>query len=218
MSSRFVPLLAACLVLPGACRSAPPQRPRAADYPGVLRSPAALERDVLLRQHVTARWGEEEERGFDAVLQKHGGALTVLGLSPAGSLGFSVVQRADAIELTNHMPEDFPFEPRFILLDVQRAFYPWLPGPSGPRADGEHAAEVDGERVVETWSAGRLVERIFTRLSGEPAGEIRIRFHWERADLGVPSRTVLDNGWFGYRLTIETLEETSLEPADEEHA
>lgn len=180
-------------------------------YPGVLRAPETLPTQVLWRQRVTAFWGEGDERGFDAAVQRRGDTLTVLGLSPTGSVGFSIVQRGDDVELTNRMPERFPFPPRNVLLDVQRSFYPWLPGdPGDAPTDGERSGEVDGERVHETWRQGRLVERRFTRLDGEPAGTLRIRYTWDRADWSVPTHTELDNAWFGYRLEIETLDEALL--------
>ncbi len=180
------------------------------DYPGVLRAPEALADDVLWRQHVTAVWGpEEERRGFDAVIQKVGTALTVLGLSPTGSVGFAIVLQDGNIELTNQMPEGLPFPPRYVLLDVQRTFYPWLPT-TEPVRDGLRQGHVDGEHIVETWSGGRLVERSFTRLDQTPPGTLTVRYRWDEANWSVPTNTVLDNGWFGYKLEIETHEETLL--------
>lgn len=186
-----------------------------ADYPGVLRAPASLGVDLLWRQRVTARWGDGDRRGFDAVVQKRGDTLTVMGLSPLGALGFAIVQRGDALELLDQMPaserpEGLPFPPRFILLDVQRALYPWLPEGTGPRADGDHAGDVDDEHVVEVWSAGRLLERRFTRLDGAPAGTILVRYQGGLALGAMPPRLTLENGWFGYQLEVETLEQVLL--------
>lgn len=186
-----------------------------ADYPGVLRAPASLGVDLLWRQRVTARWGDGDRRGFDAVVQKRGDTLTVMGLSPLGALGFAIVQRGDALELIEQMPASerpagLPFPPRFILLDVQRALYPWLPERTGPRADGDHAGDVDGEHVVEVWSAGRLLERRFTRLDGAPAGTILVRYQGGLTLGAMPPRLTLENGWFGYQLEVETLEQELL--------
>ncbi len=202
--------LALVLLLTGACRQTPARTFVPAEYPGVLRQPEAFAFDGLWRQQVTARWGDGEVRGFPAVVQKAGTVLTVLGLSPAGTVGFSVVLKQGKVDLVNNMPDEVPFEPRFILLDVQRAFYPWLDDAreAEPRADGRHEGVVDGELVVEHWSKGRLRQRTFSRVSGDPAGEIDIRYVWEDDDGVMPARTVLNNAWFGYELTIETNEET----------
>ncbi len=173
-----------------------------------------LQRDVLLRQRVTAIWGDGEQRGFDAVIQKQGDKLTVLGLSDTGSMGFAIVLQDGTVELTNKLPNEFPFPPRYVLLDVQRTFYPWLPDSNGARADGTHENVVDGERVVETWSAGRLLERQFNRLDASPPGQLTVRYTYDQPDWSAPSFAVLDNSWFGYRLEIDTHAETFLETED----
>lgn len=205
------PIPASVLVLPllAACHASPPPSAlRDVDYPGVLRRPEALPHDLVWQQRVTAIWGEGRQRGFDAAVQKRDRVLTVLGLSPMGSVGFAIVLRGDAVELQNQSHEELPFPPRFILLDVQRALYPWLPGP--PPADGERQAEVDGEVVHERWAGGRLQQRTFRRVAGGPEGSITVAYEWQHADWIGPSRVVLDNGWFGYRLVVETHAETVL--------
>jgi hypothetical protein len=193
-----------------ACASSSP-RWREQDYPGTLQPAGALATDMLLQQRVTATWGEDGQRGFDAAIQKQGDTLTVIGLSPVGSVGFSMVLHGTVVELENDTDQDLPFPPRFILLDVQRTFYPWLgPGPS----DGTREGDVFGEHVHETWSRGRLVERTFERLDGQPKGVITITYDWTDApaDRLAPRHTVLHNGWFGYRLAIDTHAESRLPP------
>jgi hypothetical protein len=181
-----------------------------ADYPGLVRSSSVLPEDVLWRQRVTLTWGDEGGHGFDAALQKQGGVLTLIGLTPVGSAGFVLVLRGEQLEFENRTGDELPVPPRFILLDVQRVFFPWLAVTGRAQDDGEHEGLVADEQVVERWEAGRLVERRFTRTNGRPAGEIAIRYAWDRADWLAPTRAVLDNGWFGYRLVVETLEETRL--------
>lgn len=197
-------------MLASACRTTPRPEFKPEDYPGVLRQPEVLGRDLLLRQRVTALWGEDDQRGFDAVIQKVGDTLTVMGLSETGSMGFAIVLNDGEVALTNQMPMQFPFPPRYILLDVQRAFYPWLSEPGSERSDGEHEAIVDGERIVETWAGGRLLTRSFTRLDEMPPGELTIHYRWDEAEWSVPTFVTLDNGWFGYKLEIDTHEETVL--------
>ena len=181
----------------------------AADYPGTLQPPTNLPIEAVWQQHVTASWqapGERrEERGFDAAVQRRGDTLTVLGLSPMGSVGFSIEQGPDGIAVANHMPEQLPIPPRFVLLDVQRTLFPWLP-------PGASEVERDGERITERRAGGRPIERTFERLDADPPGVIRITYSWDNPAWAVPTRAVLDNGWFGYRLTIDTHGETRLGP------
>ncbi|MCA8974192.1 MAG: DUF3261 domain-containing protein [Planctomycetes bacterium] len=194
----LVPCLAGC--------SSTPARPdfAAADYPGTLRTVEALGHDLVWQQRVTASWGDGAQRGFDAAIQKRGDALTVMGLSPMGSLGFAIVLRDGDIELSNQSGEELPFPPRFILLDVQRAFYPWLPAGAGDEGT------VDGEAIHELRRDGHLVQRRFRRLDGAPKGEIVVDYEWGHDDWVGPTRVVIDNGWFGYRLTVDTHTETLL--------
>lgn len=212
--------LVAVPLLLGACAGAPPARPTLtdADYPGLVRPPAVLGRQVVWRQRVSAAWqgGEGREggqRGFDAVAQCQGETLTVLGLSPMGSVGFVVTLQGETLSLTNETGEPLPFPPRCVMLDFQRVHYPWVADPGRVLPDGEHVRELGGERVVERWQAGRPVERRFTRLDGAPAGELVVTLRWDRGDWWAPSEAVLDNRWFGYRLTVTTSEETRLPAA-----
>lgn|GEM_PF-577675 len=227
-----------------ACAAPPAQGPPRfeGDYPGLLRPPEVLGLDVVWRQRVTAEWddgqGQSGSRGFEAVVQKQGPLLTMVGLSPFGSVGFAILLRGVEAELRNESGEELPFPPRFVLLDFQRVFYPWVSASGGPLSDGEHVTEVGGEEVREFWAEGRLTERRFRRLDGQPPGELVVSYTWADAEseawvahggeAGVasgpesggpagspwaaPSRAVLDNRWFGYELIVDTLEETLLEP------
>lgn len=203
--------LAVCSLLCGlaACGSTT-RRIADADYPGVLRAPGALGTDVLWQQRVTACWGEGEQRGFDAAVQAQGDVLTVLGLSPVGAVGFSIRWDGHAVQFQNDSGMEMPFSPRFVLLDVQRVFLPWLP--AGGVADGARSGEVDGERVTERWVGGRLQERRFERLDGRPAGSITVTYRWgEGAELA-PVYAELRNDWFGYRMLVDTFREVRLPP------
>jgi hypothetical protein len=188
---------------------------RDSDYPGLIRSPTVLGADVLLQQRITASWSDDRERGFDAALQTMGEQLTLIGLSPMGSTAFVVLLRGTELEYRKQTAEELPFPPRFIIIDVQRVFFPWLARPGQSLPDGEHTGQVGEERILERIVDGHLVERRFSRLDGEPTGEIIVRYEWDRPAAVAPSRAVLDNGWFGYRLTIETRTETLLTPTSE---
>ena len=207
--------LGAVLLLAAGCASRERRPPvlHEADYPGLIRSSSVLPDDVLWRQRVTATWGEEGGRSFDAALQKQGDVLTLIGFTPLGSAGFVLVVRGERFEFENRTDDELPIPPRFMLLDAQRVFFPWLALPGGALDDGEHEGLIAGERVVERWQDGRLMERRFTRTDGQPPGEITIRYAWERPGWIGPTRATVDNSWFGYGLVIETLEETRLAPA-----
>jgi hypothetical protein len=209
-------LVAGLVILLSACtapRSAPVPL-EDTDYPGPLRSPTLIAEDVLLQQRVTARWdrgGHAGTRGFDAALQKQGDTLTLVGLSPLGTTGF-VIRLADtAVEIRNETGEPLPFPARFILIDVQRVFWPWLDAADAPD-DGRLTGVVDGERVEQIYAGGRLVERRFERVDARPPGTIRVTYHWQTDDGSFPARAVLRNDWFGYELDIETRTRTPLPP------
>jgi hypothetical protein len=123
--------------------------------------------------------------------------------------------RGSEITMRNDTGEELTFPPRFMLLDVQRIYFPWLVQDGELRADGTYEGVVSEEHVVEIVRDGRLVERRFARLDGQPPGSITVRYEWEQADWLGPSRAVLDNGWFGYQLAIATLAETRLAPEQE---
>lgn len=188
-----------------------PRRVVDADYPGVLRAPGALGTDVLWQQRVTACWGDGEQRGFDAAIQAQGEVLTVLGLSPVGAVGFVIRWNGHEVTFQNDSGMDMPFSPRFVLLDVQRVFLPWLP--TAAVADGERSGVVDGERVTETWAGGRLQTRRFERLDAVPAGAITVAYRWGDGVELAPVFAELRNDWFGYRMLVDTFREVRLPPA-----
>ncbi|MBL8748096.1 MAG: DUF3261 domain-containing protein [Planctomycetes bacterium] len=210
-------ILALALAVAGAACAATHRTPfDAMEYPGALLPAQTMPDDVVWQQRVTATWGlaggEPGERGFDAAIQKQGDALTVLGLSPMGSVGFAMILRGTTIEVQNHAEQEPPFPARFVLLDVQRTFYPWL---GAPLANGQRTGVVGDEEITERWANGRLMHRTFTRRDGKPAGTIAVTYDWrddDARDRLAPSRTVLDNGWFAYRLAVDTHRETKLPP------
>ncbi len=205
------PLLATALLLAGGCGGRPeppPHRLGTDPYPGALRPVEAHAAEFLWRQRITARWGKDDARSFDVALQKRDDQLTIVGLSPFGTVGFVLTLGAGRLTFENRAPEPMPFPPRYIALDAQRVFYPWLGPP--PAADGPRGGVVDGEEITEVWADGRLVERTFRRQDHKPKGLIRVTMEGWSEGRATPARAVLHNGWFGYRLEVETLDETDL--------
>lgn len=177
-------------------------------YPGQLIATEDIEGAFMARQKLSGTFGEQKF-AFEAVLQFHDGALTVLGLTPFGTKAFVLEQRGTEVEFQPLIDREIPFPPEYILQDIHRVWLwharlPWgdkpAPGQENPSAD------VAGERVSEQWIDGKLVRRTFERLDGEPAGSVRVDYVGGHRHHFPPKRTVLVNGWFGYQLEIETVE------------
>lgn len=169
------------------------------ETPPPLLPVAAFPGDFMLEQHVTARYRDRED-GFDAVLQKRDDVLSLVGLGPMGTVAFVVNVTDAGVTLENNSPEDVPFSPAHIVADVQRVFYPWLSGE--PDAEGRRHGEALDMTIDERFESGRLVERRFTR--PDIAGAIVVTYEgWTLSDIA-PTRVVLENGFYGYALEIET--------------
>lgn len=183
----------------------PPDNPPTAI--GVLRAPSELGADFQWRQQVTAQW-PTGTRTFDAVLSKEGSTLLLVGLGPMDTPGFILrVDSAGTLTVENNTNQPMPFDAKFVLLDVQRAYYPWF---GSPLDAGVRTTTLNGESVTETWREGRLRTRRFERLDGQPKGVIEVAYEgWESGNRA-PRRATLKNGWHGYTLVIETLDQTNL--------
>lgn len=192
--------LAALLTL--SCRHAPPPASTGAEdeYPGILHPPSELEPDFVVEQHVEAK-RDGESGGFDAVLQKRGPELVLVGLGPMGIRAFVLRQEGTGARLEQTMGRAIPFPPRNVLIDVHRAFFKRL-RLSEP-AHGPHRGRVDDEEVVETWQDGNLVERRFAR-ADRPRGAVRVLYGPGcRPARCEPTTVRIVNEWFGYELFIE---------------
>ena len=176
-------------------------------YPGELVSTVDMPADFLSRQKLKGRF-EDQKFAFEAVMQLRGGTLTVLGLTPFGTKAFVLKQTGVEVEFEALIDREFPFPPEYMLQDIHRVWMWHARLPWGEEAPSEESpsVEVAGERVTEQWSGGALVRRTFARLDGEPAGEIRIDYVGGHRSGRPPKQVVLDNGWFGYQLEIETLD------------
>lgn len=197
------PLMLATIL--AGCATGPQRPPLTEDaYPGALVDSRALPDGLFLRQRIDAHFGSRT-LSFSAVLQVDGGTLSLLALTPYGTRAFLIEQDGQAVRFTRYVDRELPFPPRFILVDVHRALFAGL-GHAPPARDGERTYERDGERVSERWHGGALLERRFERLDGKPSGTIRITYRPGLAPNAQPMRIEIDNAWFGYQLTIQTLE------------
>ena len=176
-------------------------------YPGTLRPPAELGVDFQWRQQVTAYWPQGTHT-FDAVLTKTGDELVLLGLGPMDTPGFVLTLNANGeVDVENRTGRDMPFDARYVLLDVQRTFYPWF---ESPLDNGSRTATIAGEQVTEDWEQGRLIRRTFERNDGKPPGTITVTYSGWTPGARAPTRARLDNGWFEYALEINTLAQQTL--------
>jgi hypothetical protein len=178
--------------------------PSQSAYPGTLIASTELGPDFLARQKLSGTHGEQQFR-FEAVLQLRGGVLTVVGLTPFNAKAFVLKQTGTEVEFQQFIERELPFPPQYILQDIHRTWFwqqrlPWGDHPSEESPE----AEVEGERVRETWQDGSLVRRSFERLDGSPAGQLRIDYVGGHRRGKPAPHVVIDNAWFGYRLEIET--------------
>lgn len=220
MRPALAALLVSLLTAGGACVTGrpalPPLQPDA--YPGVLLDPANIPGNFMWRQSIRAHYREPDgSKGsvrFEAIVQKRGPVLSVLGMTPFGTRAFLIEQRGQSIQTRKFIDAESPLPSRFMLIDIHRTFFGGITAEAHAGADhragGWIAVEQDGEEVRERHAYGKLLERRFRRLDGRPEGEIRIRYGDGFHDLQPPRHVELDNRWFGYRLEIETLERTTL--------
>ncbi|MEZ4392255.1 MAG: DUF3261 domain-containing protein [Polyangiales bacterium] len=186
-----------------------PRGPRRVD-PGALLDPAGSDFDVMMRQRVTVTLPDREFH-FDAVLQKRGRELTLLGLTPFGTRAFVIQQAGLEVTFTPAQRMELPFPPRYMMLDVQRAFF--REGGPPPAADGARELTRDGEVLRETWLGGRVMRRVYRRASGEPPGEVEVEYEGGMRGRVAPRVVRYRNGFVGYSLTIVTLEQQRLDAA-----
>jgi hypothetical protein len=198
-------LILALSVFASGCVPPPPPPIDEAAYPWELRPASTWPREVLLRQRVEAR-ASGGTNAFDAILQHRQGVLTLIGLTPFGARAFVLEQRDLEVSFRPSMDRPAPFPPKFMLIDIQRVFFPIRPEATLP--DGEHELELGGERVTERWRSGRLERRTFERLDSAKKGAIVIEYDDWRGDL--PFSVQLKNPWFGYEMSVTTLEATAL--------
>jgi hypothetical protein len=176
--------------------------------PGIIRPPSALPYDLSWRQHVTAIW-PTGRRSFDAVVQKQKGELLLVGLSPMGLPGFIIrLHENGKIDVENHTGRELPFRPEYILADVERVLFSWLPHTS-EAPDREQRGRVGDLEVTERYLQNALVARTFAR-AADGGKSVSIDYRGALPGADVASQIHVNNGWFGYQLEIETIEESRL--------
>lgn len=188
----------------GACVA--PSPPRSVD-PGALVATQDIRGDFLIRQHLRFRFGDEEG-AFEAVVQKRCDELTIMGLTPFGLPAFAIHQRGLEVRVESHLPGDWPFPPRYVLLDVHRTYF--VPFAELAPAGGVREIRRGAETLVERWDSGRLVERSFHSTSGDPPGRVVVTYPGGATRARTPRRTHLQNERYGYELDVTTVSRSEL--------
>lgn len=188
---------------------------------GALLPAGALPGTLFMRQWVTIRWGDDDGDGdgegevsFEAVLQKRGDTLLLLGLDALGRIGFRIALEDERVSLENRSGRELPFAPEYILADVQRIFYPWLPDDVACRRC-ERRGNRSGLEIVERWDEGRRVARTFART--QRPSEVGICVRYEAAGRGASERfrATLRNDWRGYAIEVVELDPDAKRDAKE---
>jgi hypothetical protein len=183
---------------------APAVRPAprlAAPLDDVLPAPSTIRGDFAWRQRLVASYGEEDF-SFQAMLEKSGGTLSLLFLTPYGSRALLLQQTDSRLETRYFVSQRLPFPARYILTDVYRVYFRGMP--EAPLADGVHRMNVDGETFVDRWQGGALLQReVYAATSKEPA--VLIRYQPGASREAPADRVELDNRAYGYRIAIDTV-------------
>jgi hypothetical protein len=181
--------------------------PPAPVYPCTLRPLATLTPDFTVRQHIEAT-GHGRSGGFDAVLQKKGDKLVLVGLV-AGVRAFVLEQDGDRVSFDQSMGPPLPFPPAYAIIDIHRAYWKRLPRAADAATTGTVKGELDGEAVEEVWSNGNLIERRFFR--PELPGAVRIEYGPGcTAERCLPASVRIVNEWLGYTIRVDNSEFTIL--------
>ena len=166
--------------------------------------------DVLLQQQIRFQWNGREGQ-MDAAVQNACGELTIILFTPYGTPGTVIRQRGLRVDVTSRHAGELPFEPARILLDVQRTHFVPLPSQAPP--DGSREWLFHGQRIVETWSGGRLVERVF-HSDRDDQDRVRIRYPAGATAQDPPASATLDSERFGYHLEVTTLSRVPVSCSD----
>ncbi|GEM_PF-857844 len=171
---------------------------------------SAVRRDFFMRQRLVGEFDGHKIR-LDAVIQKQGASLSVVGLTPFGTKAFVLKQEGNSIFFESFMASEMPFPARYILEDIHRSFLWDVLLPWGQH--GENGAQTfrgEGTVVIERWEDDKLLSRTFE--SPDRASRISIDYGTGMHE-GHPPRTLkLVNDRQGYILSIETAQFQILNP------
>ncbi len=180
------------------CCGACAHRPGAAWEKPALVRPDVMPGNFSWRQRVELRFAGRT-RVFDAVLEKSGTRLSLVGLAPFGGVLLAVSLDGSRVSVSGPLAATLPFPPEYLLRDVERCYFPVFD--AGSPADGVRTRVVDGVQIAESWSEGRLQTRSFRSLPARAS--TRIVYGPPRPDGGYQSVDLTEERR-GYRLSITT--------------
>lgn len=178
-----------------ACGSAQPRQTQVSTLPPVQE----LGKDFFWRQRIEAHHPKQTV-SFNAVIQKRGQELTLLGLTPFGTRAFVLKQKNKHVSFQSFIQHTLPFPPENILRDVYRVFRV-----SQPHVQGWYCHASVTERICNLWQAQRLIERRYQSLDTAKGAPIVIRYEGGFVSNTPPRNVILQNPQFGYTLRITTL-------------
>ncbi len=178
--------VAGCAHAPGA--------PAIPACPGSLRPTQQIEGELRLRLRMRLQ-ASELDAALELAVEKRGDELVVIGFDPFGVKSFSLVQRGLEVEVEGLPPAVLPTAPLNVLRDLHRARFLALETPPG--GQGQVMASLDGVRITEHWSGGRLEWRRFERAGEAPESGVRVDFDGDVVRI--------ENRRCGYRATLVEL-------------
>jgi len=88
-----------------------------------LLTPASLERSLSLSQLIVGEF-EDQRQSFHVEVEVTPTRIVVVGLTPVGVPIFTLEQEAGEVSVETLGAEQFPFDPRHMLSDIQIAHWP----------------------------------------------------------------------------------------------
>lgn len=194
--------LAACASSPGAATTPAP----------VVHEPLVDLHTVLFdfswRQAITASFvdarGKPGSGHFEAVLQKQGATLTLVGLTSFGTRAFVAKQDGQSVTLEQGDAQRLPFPPRYVFVDINRCFFMNLA--AAQPSDGWHDSSFADEGLRDLWRGGKLRERRLRKVNDDQDPGVVITYDPPFEPGGSPGAIHLENRRRHYELDIRTLE------------
>lgn len=162
--------------------------------PGSLRPTQQIEGELRLRMRMRLQ-ASELDAALELAVEKRGDELVVVGFDPFGVKSFSLVQRGLEVDVEGLPPAVLPTAPLNVLRDLHRVRFLALDAPPG--GEGQVMASLDGVRITEHWSGGRLEWRRFERAGEAPESDVRVDFDEDVVRI--------ENRRCGYRATLVEL-------------
>jgi hypothetical protein len=202
-------LLLACLLLAACHRGSSRQIPEGEWISaGPLLTVDAMGADFFEEQDVHLQWPGDDLR-VRAVLQKRDAVLELITLDPRAQPILRITHTGDEVSLEAYTDRSLPFEPQYIIADVQKAFATWPLTPSADEAETPgggalYQGRYRSLRYEEERRNGRVTRRRFWRDDLPEQSVVVVRYDY--GDAGETLQEVrVDNGWFGYVLAVRIL-------------